>query len=90
MDKKRARVYILAREDIIVPIRIKEIYISILKNRLSMTIIKSISVDRKAILSVIIIPGVIIIVSWFSDNITRHKLLMVSESGYINKSICIV
>ena len=90
IDKKRTRVYIPAGEDIIVLIRIKEIYISILENRLSITIVKSISADGRAIPPVIIIPGVIIIISWFSDNITRHKFLTVSESGYTNKNICIV
>jgi hypothetical protein len=55
-----------------------------------MIIIESISVDGRAILPVIIIPGVMIIASWFSDNMTRHELLMVSESGYINKGICMV
>jgi hypothetical protein len=54
------------------------------------TIIKNISIDKRAILLVIIIPGVIIITSWFSNNITRYKLLMVSKSGYTNKSIYIV
>jgi hypothetical protein len=90
IDEKRARVYILTGEDIIIPIRIKEIYIGILENRLSVTIIKSISIDKKAIPPVIIIPGVMIIVSWFSNNMTRHEFLTVSESKYTNKSICIV
>jgi hypothetical protein len=53
-------------------------------------IVKSISIDRRAIPPVIIILGVMIIVSWFSDNMTRHKLLIVSKSGYTNKSICMV
>jgi hypothetical protein len=54
------------------------------------TIIENISADRRVILLVIIIPGVIIIVFWFSDNITRHEFPIVSESGYTNKGICIV
>jgi hypothetical protein len=53
-------------------------------------IIKSISVNKKIILPVIIIPGVMIIISWFSDNITRYKLFIVSKSGYTNKGICMV
>jgi hypothetical protein len=90
MDKKGARVYILAGEDIIVLIRIKEIYINILENRLSVIIIKNISANKRAILPVIIILEVMIIISWFSDNITRYKLFIISESGYTNKNICIV
>jgi hypothetical protein len=51
------------REEIVVPIRIKEIYIGIPKNRISLTIIESISIDSKVILLVVIVPRVIIIVS---------------------------
>jgi hypothetical protein len=80
----------LVGEDIIILIRIKEMYIGILENYLSVTIIENISVDGRAILPVIIIPGVMIIASWFSDNMTGYKLFTVSESGYINKGICMV
>jgi hypothetical protein len=31
-----------------------------------------------------------IIVSWFFDNIIRYKFLIVSESEYTNKGICII
>jgi hypothetical protein len=70
--------------------RIKEIYTSILENRLSIIIIESILVDRRVILLVIIIPGVMIIIFWFFDNMIRHELLIVSESGYTNKGIYMV
>ena len=53
----------LTREEVIVPIRIKEMYTRIPKNRMSLTIIESISTDSKAILLVVIVPRVIIIVS---------------------------
>ena len=45
MDEKGARVYILTREEVIVLIRIKEIYTGIPENRISLTIIESISID---------------------------------------------
>jgi hypothetical protein len=47
----------------VVLIRIKEIYIGIPENCISLIIIKYISADSKAIPPVIIIPGIIIIVS---------------------------
>jgi hypothetical protein len=90
INKKKTRVYILVGGKIIVLIRIKEIYIRIPENRLSVTIIKYISIDRNIIPLVIIIPGIRIIISWFNNNITRHEFLTVSESGYINKGIYIV
>jgi hypothetical protein len=76
-------------EKVIILIRIKEIYTGIPENRFFVIIIEYISVDRNVIPPVIIIPGVRIIASWFNNNMTRHKLIMVSESGYINKSIYI-
>jgi hypothetical protein len=50
-------------KEVIVLIRIKEIYIGIPKNRISLIIIESISIDSKAIPLVIIVPRVIIMVS---------------------------
>jgi len=61
IDKKRARIACLIREEVVVPIRIKEMYIKILENRLSITIVKCIFVDRKSILLLVIILGIIII-----------------------------
>jgi hypothetical protein len=51
------------REEVIILIRIKEIYTGIPKNRISLTIIESISIDSKAIPLVVIVPGVMIMVS---------------------------
>jgi hypothetical protein len=76
-------------EEVVVPIRIKEIYTRIPENYLSVTIIEYIFVDRNTIPFIIIIPGVRIIASWFNNNITRHELITVSESRYINKYIYI-
>jgi hypothetical protein len=79
-----------AREEVIVLIRIKEIYTGIPENRISLIIIESISADSKAILLVVIVPGVIIMVSWFYENITGYKIIIVSPTGYINEGIYIV
>jgi len=51
-----------AREEVVVPIKIKEMYTRIPKNRMSLTIIKCISADGKAILLVVIVLRVIIMV----------------------------
>jgi len=90
MDEKGVRVYILAREEVVVPIGIKEIYTGIPENRISLTIIESISVDGKAIPPVVIIPGVMIMVSWFHENMTGHEVITVSPTRYTNKGIYIV
>jgi hypothetical protein len=53
----------LASEEVVVLIRIKEIYTGIPENWLSLIIIEYISIDGKAIPLVMIIPRVMIIVS---------------------------
>jgi hypothetical protein len=55
-----------------------------------LTIIESISADGKAIPSLIIVSGILIIESWFYKNITGYKLVTVSPTGYTNKGICII
>jgi hypothetical protein len=90
MDEKGARIYMPAREEVIVLIGIKEIYTGIPENRISLIIIESISIDGKAIPPVVIIPGVIIMVSWFHENITSYEVIIVSPTRYINEGIYIV
>jgi hypothetical protein len=57
---------------------------------MSLTVIKSISVDKKAILFVIIVLKKNIIINWFTENITGHKQITVFDSDYTNKRICII
>jgi hypothetical protein len=90
MDKKGACLTVPAGEKVVVLIRITEIYISIPENYLSLTVIKSISANGKAIPPVVILPGKYIIVSWFHINMTGHEVITVSDSGYINKEIYMV
>jgi hypothetical protein len=90
MDEKGARVCMPAREEVIVPIRIKEMYTGIPENRMSLTIIESISADSQAIPPVVIVPRVMIMVSWFHENMTGHEVITVSPTGYTNEGICMV
>jgi hypothetical protein len=55
-----------------------------------LTVIESISADRKAILFVVIVLKKNIIVNWFAENITGHERITVSDSGYTNKGICMI
>ena len=90
MDEKGARICVPAGEEVVVPIRIKEMYTGIPENRMSLTIIKCISADGKAIPLVVIVLGVIIMVSQFHENMTGHEVITVSPSEYTNKGICMV
>ena len=65
-------------------------YIKILENRLSITIVKCIFVDRKSILLLVIVLGVIIIEKWFYKKMIGHKLVTISLSSYTNKGICLI
>jgi hypothetical protein len=64
-------------------------YVRVPKNRLSVTVVKSISADGKAIPPLVIMPGRNIIMSWFSENMTRAEVVTVSPLGYTNEGICI-
>jgi len=52
-----------AGEEVVIPIRLTEMYTRIPKNRLSVTVVEYISADRKAIPLLIIVKGVMLIVS---------------------------
>jgi hypothetical protein len=73
---------------VVVPIKIKKIYIKVPENRLSVTVVKSISADGKAIPPLVIVPSKNIIMSWFSEQITEAEVISVSLSSYTNKGIC--
>jgi hypothetical protein len=64
-------------------------YIGIPENHISLIVIKSISINRKSKLLVVIIPGVLIIKNWFNKNITSYKVIIISLNRYTNKGICI-
>jgi hypothetical protein len=73
----------------VVLIRIKEIYIGIPENYISLIVIENISINKKSILLVVIIPDVLIIGSWFSKNMTSYKIIIILLNKYTNKRICI-
>ncbi|PMD44853.1 hypothetical protein L207DRAFT_419581, partial [Hyaloscypha variabilis F] len=56
-------IYILAGEEVVVLIRVIEIYIGVPENRLLVTIVEYISTNRRLIPPLIIVKGVIIIAS---------------------------
>jgi hypothetical protein len=90
MDEKGARICMPTGEEVVVPIGIKEMYTRIPENYMSLTIIECISIDGKAIPPIVIVPRVMIIVSWFHENMTGHEVITVSLSRYTNEGIYIV
>jgi len=89
MDEKGCRIACPVGEEVVVPIRIKEMYVGVPENRLSLTVVKCICADGIAIPPLVIVPGQNIMVSWFHKNMTGHEVITVSPSGYTNEEICI-
>ena len=87
IDEKGCRLACPAEEDVIVPIGIKKMYVRVPENRLSVTVVESISADGKAIPPLVIVPGRNIMMSWFSEQMTGAEVISVSPSGYTNKGI---
>jgi hypothetical protein len=88
MDEKGARIAIPAGEEVVVSIGIKEMYVGVPKNHLSLTVVESISADSKSIPPLIIVPSILIMESWFHENMTGQELVTVSSTGYTNEGIC--
>jgi hypothetical protein len=90
IDEKGCRIACPAGEEIIVPAGIKEMYVGIPENRMFLIVIESISVDRKAIPPIVIVPRKKIMVNRFAENMTGHERITVSDSGYTNEGICMI
>jgi hypothetical protein len=89
MDEKGAWIACPFGKEVVILIGIKEMYVRIPENHISLIVIKSIYVNSKAIPPIIIILGVMIIRSWFHEKMIGHEVIMVSTIGYTNKGICI-
>jgi hypothetical protein len=60
IDEKGARIICLTKKEIVVLISIQKKYIGVLENRFSVIVIEYIFVDKKVILLLVIIPGVML------------------------------
>jgi hypothetical protein len=79
INKKGCRLACPAGEDVIVPVRIKEIYVKVPENRLFVTVVESISADGKAISPLVIVPSKNIIMSWFSEQMTEAEVVLATD-----------
>jgi hypothetical protein len=89
IDEKGCRIACTAGEEVVIPIGRGEMYVRVPENRLSVTVVESISADGKAIAPLVIVPGRNIMVSWYHANITGQEIVAVSPSGYTNEEICL-
>jgi hypothetical protein len=89
MDKKGTRLIYPTGQEVVVLVSIKEMYVGILKNHISVTVIECICANGTAIPPVIIVPGTMIMGGWFHKKITGHEVITVSDTSYTNKGIYI-
>jgi hypothetical protein len=89
MNEKGARITCLIGEEVVVLIGIKEMYVGIPENHISLIVIESISIDGKAIPPIVIMPSTIIMVSWFHENMIGHEVVTISPTRYTNEGIYI-
>ena len=87
IDEKGYRIACPRDQDVVVPLVINEMYVGIPKNQLSLTVIKSICVDRTAISLVVIVLGGSIIEHQFHQNMTGYELITILLTGYTNSDI---
>ena len=88
MDEKGAYLACPSGQYIVVPIKVKEMYVRIPKNRLSVTVIETIRTNRTTpTLPTVILPTNKIIEHWFYYNMTGLELIQVSKSSYTNSEI---
>jgi hypothetical protein len=90
INEKGARIACPAREEVVVLISIKEMYVGVLENRLSVTVIECIFADGRAIPLLIIIPSVMIMETWFHKNMTGQEVVTVSPTRHTNEGICMI
>jgi hypothetical protein len=90
IDKSGARVGCPKGEEVVVPIKVKEMYTSSPKNRKSVTIIKAVSANRREPPPPLVIcPRKQIMESWIHNNLKGGEVISLSETGYTNKKIAI-
>jgi hypothetical protein len=88
MDETGTRVGCPKREEVVVPIDIKELYTSSPENRKSLTIIEAVFADGSPPPPpAIICPGIRHMEHWFSENMTGKELVLASPTGYTSEEI---
>jgi hypothetical protein len=88
MDKLGARVGCPGGENIIVPIKVKELYIASPENRKSVTMVETIHADgRDPLPPFIIALGQKIMDSWVSEELVSSKHITCTLIGYTNNEV---
>ena len=90
MDESGARVGCPNREEVIILIKVKELYTTSPENQKSITIIEAICIDRSELPPLMIIClGQRIIESWIHNNLLGNEVIAQSATRYTNKAITV-
>ena len=88
MNEKGYQLACPTGEFVLVPLLMPEIYISMPENRLLVTIMECICVNRTALLLLVIVLGKNIIQNWFHEKMTGLEVVTISTTRYTNEEIC--
>jgi hypothetical protein len=84
MDKTGFYIRIPSGQKVIISCNITELYTASLENRVSITIIKSVSSISTTIAPVLIILGKMYMESWHYQNLDHKERILLSDSSYTN------
>ncbi|KFZ23545.1 hypothetical protein V502_01970 [Pseudogymnoascus sp. VKM F-4520 (FW-2644)] len=89
MDETSFRIGIPGGERVIVPRTAKELYTPSPENRLSITILETVSANGGTIPPVLVVPGKIHMDSWNHENLLGTELFLLSETGFSNTQLAL-
>ncbi|KFY97969.1 hypothetical protein V498_01766 [Pseudogymnoascus sp. VKM F-4517 (FW-2822)] len=89
MDETGFRIGIPGGERVIVPRTAKQLYTPSPENRLSITILETVSATGGMIPLVLVVPGKIHMDSWYHSNLEGTELLLLSDTGYSNTQLAL-
>ena len=89
IDETGFRIGIPGGERVIVPRTAKQLYTPSPENRLSITILETVSAVGVVIPPVLVIPGKIHMDSWYHSNLEGTELFLLSDTGYSNTQLAL-
>ena len=89
IDETGFRIGIPGGERVIVPHIAKQLYTPSPENRLSITILETVSTVGEVIPPVLVIPGKIHMDSWYHSNLDSTELFLLSDTGYSNTQLAL-
>ncbi|KFY20161.1 hypothetical protein V493_07734, partial [Pseudogymnoascus sp. VKM F-4281 (FW-2241)] len=89
MDETGFRIGIPGGERVIVPRTAKELYTPSPENRLSVTVLETVSAVGGSIPPVLVLPGKIHMDSWYHENLLGTELFLLSDTGFSNSQLAL-